>query len=298
MNQIHPWRPIHTLPTIIIGPIMLILPGAIQMTSTTMACNDWMIRPPCMQHHIQKNHIQMWVVIHRKRDPPQRTMPTNTRRLPSAIRISTTSRLYQYTTAPVSNPNLNNESVVGGGDSSTVPDIMVLNVLCAQVTAPKDVNHEESVAEAEESWQAVREWLSSNNAETVRAAAEQRGESGLTALHFACRNVPPLDVINFFLSIPADTVQWPDSFGWLPVQYACASGYDTAVIQALTESFPESKTTTDRRQRNTLHFAVGEKRASPDVFFCSVPREPPRITMKLVCWYVPLEKNVRTVVMG
>ena len=41
--------------------IMLLLPGAIQMTSTTISCNDWMIRPPCMRHHIQ-NHIQMWVV--------------------------------------------------------------------------------------------------------------------------------------------------------------------------------------------------------------------------------------------
>ena len=45
--------------------------------------------------------------------------------------------IHDGSTAPVSNPNLNNESVVGGGDSSTVPDIMVLNVLCVQVTAPK-----------------------------------------------------------------------------------------------------------------------------------------------------------------
>ncbi|KAL7556480.1 hypothetical protein ACA910_003113 [Epithemia clementina (nom. ined.)] len=156
------------------------------------------------------------------------------------------------------------ESVVGG-ESTSVPDVMVLNVLCAQAKAPKET--EDSIAEAEESWQAVREWLSSHDAETVRMAAEQRGESGLTALHFACRNVPPLDVIDVFLSIAADTVQWPDSFGWLPVHYACASGSDTAVIQALTESFPESKTTTDRRRRTPLHFALGEKPASPDVIF-------------------------------
>ena len=150
------------------------------------------------------------------------------------------------------------------GDGSTaIPDMMVLNVLCAQAKAPKDSG--ESVAEAEESWQAVREWLSSHDAETVRAAAQQRGESGLTALHFACRNVPPLDVIDVFLSIAADTVQWPDSFGWLPVHYACASGSDTEVIKALTESFPESKTTTDRRRRTPLHFALGEKPASPEV---------------------------------
>jgi ankyrin repeat protein len=86
-------------------------------------------------------------------------------------------------------------------------------------------------------------------------------------LHFACRNVPPPDVIDVFLSIAADTVQWPDSFGWLPIHYACASGSDTAVIQALAENFPESKTTTDRRGRTPLHFALGDKPASPDSIF-------------------------------
>ena len=107
--------------------------------------------------------------------------------------------------------------------------------------------------------------MAQHNAETVRAAAEQRGESGLTALHFACRNVPPLDVIDVFLSIAADTVQWPDSFGWLPIHYACASGSDSAVIHALADHYPESKTTTDRRGRTPLHFALGDKPASPDV---------------------------------
>jgi len=28
-----------------------------------------------------------------------------------------------------------------------------------------------------------------------------------------------------FLSIAADTVAWPDSFGWLPIHYACGT-YD------------------------------------------------------------------------
>lgn len=153
----------------------------------------------------------------------------------------------------------------GGGSSSVVPDIMLLNILCARTRAPKDVHNQESRLEAALSWQPVREWLAAHDAETVRAAAEQRGESGLTALHFACRNVPPLDVIEVFLSIAGDTVQWPDSFGWLPIHYACASGSDSAVIHALAESFPESKTTTDRRGRTPLHFALGDKPASPDV---------------------------------
>ena len=97
--------------------------------------------------------------------------------------------------------------------SSAIPDVMLLNILCARAKPPKE--SEESRLEAQMSWQPVREWLAQHDAETVRTAAEQRGESGLTALHFACRNVPPLDVVDVFLSIAADTVQWPDSFGWL-----------------------------------------------------------------------------------
>ena len=146
-----------------------------------------------------------------------------------------------------------------------VPDLMMLNLLCARAKAPKE--SEESLVEAEKSWAPVRDWLSSHNADEVRAAAEQRGESGLTALHFAARHDPPLDVIDVLLSIAQDTVQWPDSFGWLPIHYACASGSDTAVIKTLADAYPESKTTVDRRGRTPLHFALGDKPASPDVIF-------------------------------
>ena len=154
----------------------------------------------------------------------------------------------------------------GGDDTNqTVPDVMLLNVYCARAKAPKET--EESRIEAEQSWDPVREWLGSHNAEDVRAAAEQRGESGLTALHFAARHDPPLDVIDVLLSIAVDTVQWPDSFGWLPIHYACASGSDSEVIKALAEAYPESKTTVDRRGRTPLHFALGDKPASPDIIF-------------------------------
>ena len=152
-----------------------------------------------------------------------------------------------------------------GDGSESVPDIMLLNVYCARAKAPRDT--EASRIEAEESWHPVREWLSSHDAEEVRAAAEQRGESGLSALHFACRHVPPLDVIEVFLSIASNTVQWPDSFGWLPIHYAAASGSDSEVIKALAEAYPESKTTVDRRGRTPLHFALGDKPASPDIIF-------------------------------
>ena len=182
-----------------------------------------------------------------------------------------------------------------GTGNTSVPDIMLLNILCARAKAPKETP--ESRIEAQMSWQPVREWLAQHDAETVRAAAQQRGESGLTALHFACRNVPPLDVIDVFLSIAGETVTWPDSFGWLPIHYACASGSDSAVIHALAEHYPESKTTTDRRGRTPLHFALGDKPAPPDVIVLlsssGAAAYPDEIGM-LVSNNVQREKQTRT----
>lgn len=149
-----------------------------------------------------------------------------------------------------------------------VPDILQLNHLCANAIAPVN-NTEEARQDADESWEPVREWLRTHNADEVRQAAEQRGESSMTALHFACRNQPPLDVIDVFLSIAIETVQWPDTFGWLPIHYACACGAETEVIKALADAFPDSKTTVDRRGRTPLHFALGnqnpDRPASPAV---------------------------------
>ena len=157
------------------------------------------------------------------------------------------------------------ESLMSGEDS-VVPDIQMLNLHCARAFPPKS-NTQEAKEEAAASWEPVREWLRTRSAEEVRAAAEQRGDSAMTALHFACRNAPPPDVIDVFLSIAEDTVQWPDSFGWLPIHYACACGAETEVIKQLAEAFPESKTTVDRRGRTPLHFALGNsnKPVSPDV---------------------------------
>jgi Ankyrin repeats (3 copies) len=169
----------------------------------------------------------------------------------------------------------NGSGAAGGGGAGAnagggagIPDIMLLNMYCARAKAPRDPKSSDDRMEAELSWEPVRDWLSSHDADEVRMAAEQQGESGLTALHFACRHVPPLDVIDVLLSVAAETtVQWPDNFGWLPIHYACASGSSSEVIKALVEAFPESKTTVDRRGRTPLHFALGDKPASPDVVF-------------------------------
>jgi hypothetical protein len=105
-------------------------------------------------------------------------------------------------------------------DYTSLPDVLQLLHLCANAFFPR-FNTPEARAEADESWEPVREWLRTHSAAEVRVALEQRGESSMTALHFACRNRPPLDVINVFLSIAPETCQWPDSFGWLPLHYAC-----------------------------------------------------------------------------
>jgi hypothetical protein len=142
------------------------------------------------------------------------------------------------------------------GYSESVPDILLLNQFCANATPPADTT-DEARTEADASWEPVREWMRNHTAEEVRAAAEQRDDAGKTALHFACQNAPPPDVIDVFLSIAVSIVQWPDSFGWLPIHYACAFGADTEVIKSLAEAFPESKTTVDRKGRTPLHFALG-----------------------------------------
>jgi hypothetical protein len=155
----------------------------------------------------------------------------------------------------------------GGGDNhtltsySTIPDIMFLNHYCANAHAPRDTS-EESKHDADLSWEPVREWLRTHSADEVRAGAQQLGDSAMTALHFACRNAPPADVIDVLLSIAIDTAQWQDSFGWLPIHYACACGAATEVIKSLAEAFPDSKATVDKKGRTPLHFALGN--SNPD----------------------------------
>jgi hypothetical protein len=112
------------------------------------------------------------------------------------------------------------QSLATGGDyTESIPDISLLHHYCANAVPPAD-----SSPQAKElsdlSWGPVREWMRTHEADEVRAAAEQRDDAAKTALHFACQNRPPLDVIDVFLSIALDIAKWPDSFGWLPIHYA------------------------------------------------------------------------------
>lgn len=154
-----------------------------------------------------------------------------------------------------------------GGDYQ-IPDILLLNHYCASAHPPRD-SSEEAKQEADLSWEPVREWLRTHSADEVRDGAQQRGDSNMTALHVACRHVPPKDVTDVLLSIAGVTAQWEDGFGWLPIHYACACGADAGVIKSLAEVYPESRTTVDRRGRTPLHFALGNSNpdnpVSPDI---------------------------------
>jgi len=47
-----------------------------------------------------------------------------------------------------------------------------------------------------------------------------------------------------------------DVFAWLPLHYACANGASEDVLRVLANAFPASKTSSDKRGRTPLHFAL------------------------------------------
>ena len=108
-----------------------------------------------------------------------------------------------------------------------------------------------------EGWDVVREWLQSHDFNETKYAIEYKGEFDTTALHVACRNRPPKDIIDVMIMAAPDMIFWADSFGWLPLHYACANGAEIDVVSALLEAYPDSKLTTDKRGRTPLHFALG-----------------------------------------
>ena len=81
-----------------------------------------------------------------------------------------------------------------------------------------------------ELWDYVRQWLQTHSVDETKSAVETKGDFDTSALHVACRNHPPVDVIEIMLMAAPDIIFWADSFGWLPLHYACANGADFAVI--------------------------------------------------------------------
>jgi len=114
-----------------------------------------------------------------------------------------------------------------------------------------------------ECWDYVRQWLKEHSAEETKDAVELKGEFDTTALHVACRNRPPLDVVDIMLMAAPDMIFWADSFGWLPLHYACANGTEIEIVKLLLDAYPDSMLTTDKRGRTPLHFALGNVETPP-----------------------------------
>ncbi len=95
-------------------------------------------------------------------------------------------------------------------DVSTLHDreLAELQLLC-DAASESDLN----------SWEKIRRWLRNHSADDARSAAERRGDYETTPLHLACRNCPPLDIVNMLLTASPRTVELADSFGWLPLHY-------------------------------------------------------------------------------
>jgi len=124
----------------------------------------------------------------------------------------------------------------------------------------------DSVADYEnpdECWDLVRQWLRGHSIEETKEAVEIKGEFDTTALHVACRNRPPVDVVDIMLMAAPDMIFWADSFGWLPLHYACANGTEIDIVKLLLDVYPDSKLTTDKRGRTPLHFALGNVENPP-----------------------------------
>lgn len=130
---------------------------------------------------------------------------------------TTTSTPPTSTPAPSNNNNANNndfeETTLGETTLSSYHDreLAELQLLCDAASESDPT-----------SWEKIRRWLRNHSADDARHAAERRGDYETTPLHLACRNCPPLDIVNMLLTASPKTVELADSFGWLPlVSFIC-----------------------------------------------------------------------------
>ena len=118
-------------------------------------------------------------------------------------------------------PNPNNTNTNGGGGGAHRESL-------SQYTDDVSSYHDRELAELQllcdaasesdpNSWEQIRRWLRNHSADDAREAAERRGDYETTPLHLACRNCPPLDIVNMLLTASPKTVELADSFGWLPL---------------------------------------------------------------------------------
>ena len=120
---------------------------------------------------------------------------------------------------------------------------------------PKQRSVRES--QLEQTWEALREWLTAHPADEERSvAATHLGQFSTTALHLLCKLPdPPVDVVEGIISCEKEVASWQDSNGWIPLHHSVANGASLEVLELLCEAYPGGKVTQDKRLRTPLHFA-------------------------------------------
>mmetsp|Transcript_19907 Transcript_19907/g.29820 ORF Transcript_19907/g.29820 Transcript_19907/m.29820 type:complete len:626 (-) Transcript_19907:125-2002(-) len=114
-------------------------------------------------------------------------------------------------------------------------------------------------------WERVRNWfLSHSISESESAITRVGGDgSGTTAIHMACKNSAPLDIIEMFLNACEDSLELRDSHGWCPLHYACHYGASEEVLKVLILSCPKMLREQDSKGRVPLHFAANNCKHLP-----------------------------------
>ena len=128
------------------------------------------------------------------------------------------------------------------------------------------------VAKDEKGWEKVRRWILSHSAVENQTAILQLGENGTSAIHLACKNLAPLDVVEMILNACEDALELSDDHGFCALHYACHHGAKEEVLKLLILSCPKILKKKDSKGRNPLHFAVGNK-------FKATPISPSIFTM-------------------
>lgn len=144
------------------------------------------------------------------------------------------------------------------GDGVIIPEDSIFAVLCNEAgTLQMNKDHtEQDYIEHDLSWNAVRSWLESHHVSDLQLALEVRDNKGRTAMHCACQNQPPLDVIAHILQYCPACLQATDLFDWSPLHYACAFAASPSVLQLIAETYGAAKTIQTNRGLTPLHLAL------------------------------------------
>lgn len=162
---------------------------------------------------------------------------------------------------------------------------------------------------AQERWDAVRECLSSANADETREMilSCQYGKDGSdpanakapfnNPLHFACRFYPPWDVIKAIDQIHPELMTQVDSMGRTALHLAAKNGAAPQVIRFLCAKYPKAAGAQDVRGRLPLHNACKHYTTRYNDAKCeNVPlAESMRDVVRTLCRTAPRSVNLEDV---